>query len=42
MWSRESPMKEYARKAFRNMSPGTIFHAHHVYSMMEVYARKDY
>lgn len=42
MWSRESPMKEYARKVFRNMSPGTIFHAHHVYSMMEVYARKDY
>lgn len=30
------------RKVFRNMSPETIFHAHHAYSMMEVYARRDY
>lgn len=35
-------LRKISRKVFRNMSPGTIFHAHHVYSMMEVYARKDY
>lgn len=33
-------LRKISRKVFRNMSPGTIFHAHH--SMMEVYARKDY
>ena len=35
-------LRKIFRKIFRNMSPETIFHAHHVCSMMEVYARKDY
>lgn len=35
-------LRKIFRKVFRNMSPETIFHAHHAYSMMEVYARRDY
>ena len=34
--------KKDIQEGIQEYESGTIFHAHHVYSMMEVYARKDY